>query len=333
MSEKKKIHPPVKSNLHPRNKHRARYDFKSLIDECPELKQFVKLNDYDEESIDFANPLAIRTLNKALLKHFYGIDYWVIPSNYLCPPVPGRADYLHYIADLLAENNNGEIPKGANVRCLDIGIGANCIYPLLGIKEYGWSFIGADIDQEALKNAREVINKNSNLKDNIKLRLQSNPDNIFYGIINRGEQFDVSICNPPFHSSAQEAKLSAAQKVSNLKKEETTDPVLNFGGQSNELWYDGGEIRFIRNMINQSKKYAANCQWFTTLVSKKDNLEAIYKALKNVNADKVKTIEMGQGNKLSRIVAWSFGESKPKKEQKPKTSYSFNVERRPPEAE
>jgi 23S rRNA (adenine1618-N6)-methyltransferase len=46
--------------------------------------------------------------------------------------------------------------------------------------------------------------------------------------------------------------------------------------------------------------------WFTTLVSKKDNLKSIYKTLNKVSAVAVKTFEMAQGQKNSRIVAWTF---------------------------
>ena len=90
-----------KIELHPRNKHRERYDFQQLINTCPELAPFVKLNNYNDESIDFFNPNAVKMLNKALLKQHYGINNWEIPEGYLCPPIPSRADYLHYIADLL----------------------------------------------------------------------------------------------------------------------------------------------------------------------------------------------------------------------------------------
>src|SRR3546814_1857048 len=35
-------------------------------------------------------------------------------------PVPGRADYVHLLADLLASHNEGTIPRGAAVKVLDI---------------------------------------------------------------------------------------------------------------------------------------------------------------------------------------------------------------------
>src|SRR5690606_24715537 len=115
-------------------------------------------------SIDFFNPQAVKALNKALLFYYYDIVYWDIPENYLCPPIPGRADYIHYIADLLADNNKGIVPTGSEIKCLDIGVGANCIYPIIGVKEYGWSFIGADIDALAIKSAKKIIASNPSLQ-------------------------------------------------------------------------------------------------------------------------------------------------------------------------
>jgi len=296
----------IKSLLHKRNKHRNRYDFKQLIISCPSLAEFVLINKYDNESIDFFNPKAVLLLNKALLKYFYGINNWDIPRNYLTPPIPGRADYLHYIADLLSNSNLKKIPKGDNIVCLDVGVGANCIYPIIGNSEYGWSFIGSDIDDISIKSANSIIESNPNLKGNIELRLQTNRNDIFNGIIKQGELIDVTICNPPFHNSHEDVKKAAIRKISNLKKKPISNPVSNFGGQSNELWCKGGEKQFVREMIMQSKKFAKSCLWFTTLISKESNLKYVYKLLQKVDVVDVVTIRMSQGNKSSRIVAWTY---------------------------
>ncbi|HAL81928.1 MAG TPA: 23S rRNA (adenine(1618)-N(6))-methyltransferase RlmF [Mucilaginibacter sp.] len=297
--------PAEKENLHPRNLHRQGYDFKQLMKGTPELRRFVKTNQFDTESINFSDPDAVKALNKALLKQFYGIKNWDIPEGYLCPPIPGRADYLHYAADLLGELNNGEIPRGSKINVLDIGMGANCVYPLIGSSVYGWRFVGTDIDPAAIRSAKEILASNESLKDKIIFRLQTNKANIFKGIVKQGEGFDITICNPPFHASLQEAQLSAATKWKKLGtgKQGTA---LNFGGQKNELWCYGGEAGFIRRMVEQSALVAQQCLWFSTLVSKKDTLPVIYKALKMVNALDVKTITMMHGQKTSRIVAWTF---------------------------
>jgi len=303
---KKKEPPKEKLRLHPRNKHRERYNFKELINSCPELAQFVSLNAYNDDSIDFFNPEAVKMLNKALLKRYYDINKWDIPVNYLCPSVPGRADYIHYMADLLSSFNDGKIPKGSPIKCLDIGIGASCIYPIIGNKEYGWSFTGSDIDAASIESASKIVEWNPVLKGKIEFRLQHNPNDIFYGIIQKDECFDLSICNPPFHASMAEAQFGTLRKLSNLKHEKITKPTLNFGGQSNELWCKGGEGQFVRNMIHQSKQFSASCFWFSTLISKQSHIASAYKALKKAEAIEVKTIPMGQGNKTSRIIAWTF---------------------------
>lgn len=307
MVTKKIIIPSLeKSGLHPRNPHRFRYDFKKLIESCPDLAAFVAPNKYGNESVDFADPQAVKTLNLALLKHFYGITEWDIPENYLCPPIPGRADYIHHIADLLASVNGGEIPRGEQVRVLDIGVGANCVYPIIGIKEYGWSFVGTDIDPIAIESARKIAELNPVLTGKIELRLQPVAADIFRGMVQPDEQFDLSICNPPFHSSAEEASEATRRKIFNLNPGKATKTVQNFGGQNVELIYQGGEEAFVRRMIQQSSRIPAQCKWFSTLIAKSDHLPAVYKSLQIARAAEVRTIDMSQGQKVSRVVAWRF---------------------------
>lgn len=299
-----------KKNLHSRNPHRFGYDFEQLILANLELKDFLKPNkfspDSEEKTIDFSDPKAVKALNRALLITHYGIKFWDIPKDYLCPPIPGRADYIHYIADLLAETNNQNIPEGLTVQGLDIGIGANCIYPIIGNSVYGWSFVGTDINEDSLQNCKKIIQNNPELIDAISLQKQVESRFIFKNVIEPEDRFAFTICNPPFHGSAEEAVKASSRKVSNLQNKKTTNPVLNFGGQNAELWCKGGEIAFITQMIYESVKYSENVLWFTTLVSKKENLNAIYKLLKKVGAIDVKTIDMAQGQKNSRIVAWTF---------------------------
>ena len=306
MPDKKKVHPVEKVVLHPKNRHRERYDFAKLITTCPELAKYVKPNAFGDVSIDFANPKAVKWLNKALLKQYYSVEYWDIPTGYLCPPIPGRADYIHHIAELMGSSNNGVIPIGHKIKCMDIGVGASCVYPIIGNKEYGWSFIGSDIDVVALTSAGKIITNNHFLQRNIELRMQENPKDIFHGIMERTEPIDVAICNPPFHASLAEAQEGTLKKLSSLNQKKITTPTLNFGGQSNELWCEGGEVRFVLDMIRQSKQFSSNCFWFSTLISKQSHLDVIKDALRTAGAKQVKVIPMGQGTKVSRIVAWTF---------------------------
>lgn len=295
-----------KTTLHTRNLHRSGYDFQKLIVANPELSQFVFVNQFQNQTIDFSNPEAVKSLNNSLLIHYYDIKNWSIPENYLCPPIPGRADYIHHIADLLSQTNNAIIPEGENVVGLDIGTGSNLIYPILGNSIYNWSFVGTDIDEIAIQNCKKIISQNPKLIDSISLQQQTSARFIFKNIILPEDKFAFTICNPPFHNSAKEATKASIRKVNNLENTRTKTSILNFGGQNTELWCDGGEISFITEMIYESAKYAMQVLWFTTLVSKKENLANIYKILNKVAAFNVKTIEMSQGQKTSRIVAWTF---------------------------
>jgi len=305
-----------KTSLHPRNLHRLRYDFDTLIQNHHELKEFVFVNEHHIETIDFSDPKAVKSLNKSLLTTYYDIQNWDIPPDYLCPPIPGRADYIHHIADLLANSNNGIIPMGETIFGLDIGVGANCIYPLLGNAIYDWNFVGTDIDADALNNCVKIIEKNPKLIDVISLQLQANPRFIFKDIILPEDKFAFTICNPPFHATEEEATKGTIRKINNLENTKTTKPVLNFGGKNTELWCEGGELTFITQMVYESTKYPLQCFWFTTLVSKSSHLSSIYKTLNKVNAATVKTIDMAQGQKTSRIVAWTFLSEKQQKEWK-----------------
>jgi 23S rRNA (adenine1618-N6)-methyltransferase len=301
---------PPKPGLHPRNRNVTGYDFPALVAAAPGLARYLTRSPGGSDTIDFANPAAVKALNRALLALHYGVKCWDIPAGYLCPPVPGRADYIHQAADLLASCNRKQIPTGARVHVLDIGVGANCIYPLIGHAQYGWRFVGTDIDSTALAGAARILAANNGLTEAIELRQQPVQDNIFVGILRSGECFDLSICNPPFHNSPGDVMAVSRRKWNNLGQggagKSANTPRLNFGGQGTELWCEGGERAFLERMIVQSAGIPKRCLWFTTLVSKAENLRHVEAALKKVHPVETRTIPMAQGQKQSRLVAWTF---------------------------
>jgi len=287
--------------MHPRNRHVNGYDFSFLAKQHPAITAFLLTNKAGEVSIDFSDAQAVKMLNQALLKSYYNVDFWDIPEGYLCPPIPGRVDYIHYLADLLADDNNGVIPTGKQIKVLDIGTGANLVYPLTGSFEYQWQFTGSDIDPVSIKMAKQLAQFNQR---KITIRQQKKPEHIFTGIINDKDLFHLTLCNPPFHASAAAATDSSERKWRKLGVEPKS--ALNFGGQHNELWCEGGEQQFIINMIKQSEQFSEQCMWFTSLVSKKDTINALRVALKKHPVAEVKIIEMAQGVKVSRFMAWSY---------------------------
>lgn len=291
----------TKTNLHPRNQHREGYDFVRLVADLPELEAFTITNPVGQTTIDFQDVAAVRMLNRALLKTYYDINFWDIPANYLCPPIPGRVDYIHHLADLLACSNNQEIPRGRQIKALDIGTGASLVYPLTGQSEYGWHFTGVDIDAGAIKSAQQICEFN---KLKITLRRQKSRQNIFRGVIEPRDAFHVTLCNPPFHASIEHANKGNQRKWRNLGKGHSKK--LNFGGQNAELWCRGGEIKFLATMVEQSMEFADQCLWFSSLVSKKDNLQPLYRILKNAKVAEFKVVDMAQGQKTSRFIAWTY---------------------------
>ena len=278
--------------MHHRNKHHEAYDFKALIQASPELLPFVIKNKKGEDSVDFANPLAVKALNRAILRHYYQVSFWDIPPGFLCPPIPGRADYIHTVADLV----------DGDARVLDIGVGANCVYPLIGYAEYNWNFVGTDIDPRALSSAKKIVTANG-LSQKIELRLQPVKQHIFKGVLKKDEKFQLVICNPPFHESQAAAAEGSSRKWRNLGKR---DSGLNFGGQEAELWCPGGEKAFIKKIIVESLLYKEQVDWFTTLVSREAHLPYLQQVLSVNQIVHVKILNLTHGQKKSRILAWRF---------------------------
>lgn len=303
--------------LHPRNLHQGRYKMAALVQANPALKPFVINSPTGQKTIDFANDQAVIALNKALLSHYYQITNWSIPEGFLCPPIPGRADYIHYVADLLAQSNHNKPPKGQGIKVLDIGTGANLVYPIIGSASYGWQFVASEINDQSYQAAKKNINNNAVLASRVRMVKQNDAKKIFKGVIQETDRISATLCNPPFHASAKEAQAGTARKLENLAKHKSPSAKsapwhpkktaeTNFGGQHSELWCDGGEVAFIRRMIRESKEFQTNVCWFTCLVSKSEHLKAIKKTLKESGAVTVDVVKMAQGQKISRFVAWTF---------------------------
>lgn len=292
-----------KTSLHPQNPFAAPYPLAELVQLQPALAAYLKTTPDGRETLNFAEPAAVTLLNTALLQWQFGLVHYHVPPGYLCPAVPGRLDYLLYLQDLLTASFQGKKVPAAAVQLLDIGCGANLIYSILAAKALRWQAIGSDIDAKALQNAATLIEQNG-LQRQLSLRQQANPQAIFHGVIQKGDYLDLTLCNPPFHDSPDAAAAGSARKQRNLGLDSAAP--LNFAGQANELWCEGGEPAFLRRMLAESKDFAHQVYWFSTLVSKQQHLAKLQQQLQQLEATQVQVIEMAQGNKQSRILAWSF---------------------------
>ncbi|NJB84093.1 23S rRNA (adenine(1618)-N(6))-methyltransferase RlmF [Wenyingzhuangia aestuarii] len=294
MSKEKKK--PIRNKIHSRNKNKDRYDLSALVAVNPALSDYIKPNIKGEDTIDFTNPVAIKTLNQALLQYYYSIQDWSFSDEFICPAIPNKADYIHHMADLLMESNFGNLPIGNKITCYDIGMGATCIYPIIGVTEYDWNFIGSDIDETSIISAQAITSKNEVLKNKVACRLQGNPKDFYYGIIDKEEKVDLSICHPPLYDSIEEAQKGVQKKNAPYSASEI----------GSEIIYEGGETGFLQKLVKESKKFSENCFWFSALVSKQSNQKGMVDFLQELGATQTKVIPMGMGNKSSQIIAWTF---------------------------
>lgn len=292
--------------MHPRNRYADPHDFNALASVEPALAKYFIVTPTGHTSLNFADPIAVRLLNKALLVRDYGLKLWDIPEGSLCPGVPGRLDYVHMIADLLEARPQVQgKDKKQTIRGLDIGTGASLIYPILASGEYGWRMVGSDVDATSLKVATAIAKFNPVLKGKVSLRRQPDTKAIFQNIIAPNDYFDFTMCNPPFFESEKAVKIAAKQKWEKLGvKQETDSPTLNFGGRANELWTAGGEPAFLRQMIRESVDFARQVGWFTTLVSKKGYLKIAELEFGRLGITEFKTVGIGGGGKVRRVLCW-----------------------------
>ena len=290
--------------MHKENPYIERYDFKSLTKHYSTLQKHVILNPAREQTIDFSVSRSVFELNKALLLADFKLEDYNLPIGYLIPPIPGRLDYLLHLQDFLSEKFN--IDTNSKVKGLDIGAGANGIYCILGAQHFNYTMVGAECDFKAVKIARANIKDTQTLQDKVEIRHQADKGCLFKNIIQSNEQFDFTVCNPPFHASKEDALKGSLKKINNLgTTTNRQEHLLNFEGQANELWCNGGETLFIKRLIKESILFKDQVKVFSCLVSKSDNLPKIEKQLKKAKAN-FEVINMAQGQKKSRIVLWWF---------------------------
>lgn len=269
-------------------------DFLTLIKEFPELKKYIlKQNEDNEEEFqfDWSNNELSLLMDKSILNYYFNIKYYDIPKGFLIPPIPSRINYINLINSIITK-----LIKDINIKNIigiDIGTGANIIYPILGYSIYKWKFICTEINKEAYNNAKLILQKN-NLENNINIIKQNNKDNIFISILNRENKYIFSMCNPPYYNYENEIKLEDKKR----------DNEYNF----DEIYYKNGEYGFFQRYFEESICYKNNVFLYTILIGKKINAENIYDKLSSYN-DIIKIYNMQKiltGNNVRYIIYWSF---------------------------
>jgi 23S rRNA (adenine1618-N6)-methyltransferase len=269
-------------------------DFLTLIKEFPELKKYILKQNEDNEDefqFDWSNNELSLLMDKSILNYYFNIKYYDIPNGFLIPPIPSRINYINLINSIITKLIKDIDIK--NIIGIDIGTGANIIYPILGYSIYKWKFICTEINKEAYNNAKLILQKN-NLENNINIIKQNNKDNIFISILNRENKYIFSMCNPPYYNYENEIKLEDKKR----------DNEYNF----DEIYYKNGEYGFFQRYFEESICYKNNVFLYTILIGKKINAENIYDKLSSYN-DIIKIYNMQKiltGNNVRYIIYWSF---------------------------
>ena len=269
-------------------------DFLTLIKEFPELKKYILKQNEDNEGefqFDWSNNELSLLMDKSILNYYFNIKYYDIPKGFLIPPIPSRINYINLINSIITKLIKDIDIK--NIIGIDIGTGANIIYPILGYSIYKWKFICTEINKEAYNNAKLILQKN-NLENNINIIKQNNKDNIFISILNRENKYIFSMCNPPYYNYENEIKLEDKKR----------DNEYNF----DEIYYKNGEYGFFQRYFEESICYKNNVFLYTILIGKKINAENIYDKLSSYS-DIIKIYNMQKiltGNNVRYIIYWSF---------------------------
>lgn len=233
-------------------------------------------------------------MTKAILKEEFGIDV-DFRDDRLCPTVPSRVQYLKIIHQVLEECS---IDSYKEIQGLDIGTGAYAIYPILGNKMYGWKMMGIDIDTESINNAKKVIDDNQLKEINL---VENNPD-LFFESVLRDHIFTFTMCNPPFFNSKDEMVQN-----SSFKEKLDRGSVI---ASDNELITQGGEVKFVKRMIDQSVQ-CPKINWFSSLLGKKSSIDPLIVRLKEINNNNYFIKDFQLGNTKRWIIFWSFQYKRP----------------------
>nr|XP_024933640.1 RNA N6-adenosine-methyltransferase mettl16 isoform X1 [Ziziphus jujuba var. spinosa] len=331
--------------IHPKNKYSDNPpDFALLASLYPSFQPYVFYSRNGRPTIDWTDFNATRELTRVLLLHDHGLKWW-IPDGQLCPTVPNRSNYIHWIEDLLLSEI---IPKtnasGDNVRGFDIGTGANCIYPLLGASLMGWSFVGSDITDVALEWAERNVKDNPHISELIEIRkVERGNDTLSVENLHDGKSHcceskldlteNVGIEGKPLsssydlHAGVNKSYYGPPVLLGVVKDGEKFDfcmcnppffetleeaglnPKTSCGGTPEEMVCPGGEMAFITRIIEDSsilKHTFRVCRWYTTMLGRKLNLKFLISKLWEVGVTIVKTTEFVQGRTCRWGLAWSF---------------------------
>ncbi|WWD09200.1 hypothetical protein V865_007322 [Kwoniella europaea PYCC6329] len=268
--------------------------FARLASRFPDFAQYVTVSEEGSASIDFQDPSALRSLTKCLLKEDWDLDV-DLREDRLCPTLTNRLDYLLHVLDL--EPYLPSSFSSTPLRVLDIGTGATAIYPILLHRLRPNARITAtEIDQVSHEHSLSVLSQNLISISSINvLRAPFSGPILFPILDDEVQEWDLTICNPPFFGSEEEIREGQEGKELGAHAAPTA--------ANNELITPGGEVAFVGKMIEESLKIGERCRWYTTLIGKYASLSALVELLRQNKIDNY----LLKGIKQSKTTRWILG--------------------------
>ena len=259
-----------------------------------------------KKTLDWQDPEQLRTLTRALLRQHFNLRVG-LPPDRLTPAVPVRYKYIQWIQRLLDTTSGSfttEHDTNRQISGLDVGVGASCIYPLLGCATHPtWRFYGTDIDAKAISTATANVSKNK-LDPRIRL-LFTTPDSPLFPLDTLGaESLDFTMCNPPFYASADERTASAAAKKRAPRAACTAADI--------EAITEGGEVAFALRMVEESRQLRDRVQWYTIQLGKDESVAAVVDELREAGCSNWAVGNLKPGHvTVRRALAWSWRDLRP----------------------
>ncbi|KAJ3641083.1 hypothetical protein Zmor_027604 [Zophobas morio] len=281
--------------MHPRNIYKQPPNFKQLAIQYPDFRKHATQDLSGKVTIDFKNVEALRALTCTLLKKDFGLDIQ-IPLNKLIPTVPLRLNYILWIEDLLSVADRTD-----NIKGIDIGTGASCVYPTIAAKKNQWTMLATEIDPESIKFATENVKRNS--LQNLVTVIQVKDTLLNEAVDQHPHEYDFCMCNPPFFSTTQEL-----HPFFKARKQNRPHPRNAFCASVDEVVAKGGEVDYISRLINESKTLDTQIKIYSSMVGHKSTLPPLKKLLREVEVVSFKQTEFCQGHTTRWGLAWTFAD-------------------------
>ncbi len=274
-------------------------------------------------------------LTRALLQALFRLKLPYLDEAHLCPPVPNRFFYLHWIHTKLLPVSWAAGNDITRSRGLDIGAGASCIYSMLAARFFRSTMITSEIDPKSVCLARANVQANhlssmitilqvppsfsqQQLQQQTNIRsiggpLQRSIEGWFHhrqenSVPNNGTSTDLTLdfvmTNPPFYDPSS-MEISTARVGDGRAR---TNMTVSEGN------YPGGEIGFVIEMIEDSLRMSSNqnscsfhASWYSSMLGKKTSLVKLQKLLLHLlGPAHIETTEYGPGHYTRWFLAWSL---------------------------